>query len=252
METIGQRFLSESMLASAIEGLEDSEIGGVRYLPSIGKLRRNLKSKSRPDSQYIELSLSLSEGEGGERNAALLTNQLVSEMQALRSQKETASVAHRLQLLNEKWEELFKLVRDNENQALEFVRKKGGPGTWNQKLSNAFARRTSLRSQQEGIEWGIEASQLELNHLHTESSRLELRHLQKAIDSLDGPDPIWLSQMEGLVSLKIQKTGLIASGMGDEAPGMQSIDAQIKKNRGGIVGSFSSPACNVTWTTGTN
>ena len=113
METIGQRFLSESMLASAVEGLEDSEIGGVHYLPSIGKLRRNLKSKSRPDSQYIELSLSLSEGEGGERNAALLTNQLTSEMQALRSQKETANVAHRLQLLNEKWEELFKRVGDN-------------------------------------------------------------------------------------------------------------------------------------------
>jgi len=229
METIGQRFLSESILASAIEGLEDSEIDGVRFLPSIGKIRRNLKSKSRPDSQYIELSLSLSEGEGGERNAALLTNQLVSEMQVHRSEKETASVAHRLQLLNEKWEELFKLVRDNENQALKFVRESGGPSTWQQELSNAFARRATLRGQQEQIEWGIKSSQLELRHLQTESSRLEWRHLQTAIDSLDSPDPIWLSQVEGLVSLEIQKAGLMASGTGAKAPGMQSIDAQIQK-----------------------
>ena len=40
METIGQRFLSESILISAIERLEDAQIDGVHYLPSTGKLRR--------------------------------------------------------------------------------------------------------------------------------------------------------------------------------------------------------------------
>ena len=35
--------------------------------------------------------------------------------------------------------------------------------------------------------------------------------------------------MERLIGLKIQKAGLIAAGTGNQAPGMQSIDAQIKK-----------------------
>ena len=117
METIGQRFLSDSMITASIEQLEESGIGGVLYFPPVGKIRRNLKSKSRSDSQFIELSLSLSEREGGERNAALLTNQLVAEMQALRSKKESAKVDQRRQLLQEKWDELFKQVREKEKQA---------------------------------------------------------------------------------------------------------------------------------------
>ena len=226
METIGQRFLSESILISAIERLEDAQIDGIHHLPSTGKLRRNLNARSRPDSQYIELSLQLSEAEGGERNAALLTNQLVSEMQTLRSQKEADTVAHRLELLNEKWEELLENVRFNEGQARKFVREKGGPGTWQQELTHAFTRRAVLRGQREGIEMAIESSSLELEHL-----RSEIGKLQQYIKQTEtvGYDPIWLSQMETLIGLEGEKAGLIAQGMAEKAPRVQSLDAQIEK-----------------------
>ena len=235
METIGQRFLSDSMITASIEQLEESGIGGVLYFPPVGKLRRNLKSKSRSDSQFIELSLSLSEREGGERNAALLTNQLVAEMQALRSKKESAKVDQRRQLLQEKWDELFKQVREKEKQALDFVRENGGPVTWQEELSNASLRRTALRRQQETIEWGIEASQAEFNHLQTEIGGLQ--NYIKLTETV-GHDPIWLSQKERLVGLEVQKVGLLAGGTGDNAPGMQSINAQIDDIKGKLSASI--------------
>ena len=43
-----------------------------------------LKAQLNPDSDYINLSIALTEAEGGERNAALLVNQLVEDMKTLR------------------------------------------------------------------------------------------------------------------------------------------------------------------------
>ena len=225
METIGQRFLSESMITAAIEQLEESEVGGVPHFPSIGKLRRNLKSKSRSDSQYIELSLSLSEGEGGERNAALLVNQLVAEMQAHRREKDTAKLEQRQQLLKETMDELSAQVLGKEQEASEFVRENGGPGTWREKLSSAFQRREALRGNLEQLKWGIGSSEKELEHLGAEIKNH--REYTKLTETM-GTNPIWLSQMERLIALESQKIGLIASGTGKNAPGMQSIEAQIK------------------------
>ena len=225
METVGQRFLSESMITAAIEQLEESEVDGVAHLPPIGKLRRNLKSKSRPDSQYIELSLALSEGEGGERNAALLVNQLVTEMQSHRQIQDYARLERRQQLLQKTMNELLREVVERQGEALEFVRKNGGPGTWREKLASAFQRRAALRGNLEQLKWGIGSSEKELKHLGEEiKNHLEYTKLTETT----GTNPIWLTQMERLIALEVQITGLIASGTGENAPGIQSIKAQIK------------------------
>ena len=230
METIGQRFLSESMITAAIDRLEESEVGGVSYLPPIGKLRRNLKSKSRSDSQYIELSLSLSEEEGGERNAALLTNQLVVEMQALRRQSDTAKLEQRRQLLQEIRGNLSQQIAETERQTSEFVRANGGPGTWRENLSSTFARRALLQGKLEELEWEIGAAQKELNHFRAEIEKHQ-EHTQ--LTETVGANPIWQSQMERLIALENQEIGQIASGVGEDAPGLKSIKAQIEdiKNR---------------------
>ena len=225
METVGQRFLSESMITAAIEQLEDSEIGGVSHLPPVGRLRRNLKSKSRSDSQNIELSLSLSEREGGERNAALLVNQLVAEMQTHREAQNYTKLNQRKQLLLQTMNELRDEVDKKEGEAQQFVRKNGGPGTWREKLASLFLRRTSLRGNLEQIEWGIGSSEKELEHLRAEiENHREYIKLTETV----GTNPIWLTQMERLIALEVQRIGQIASGTGENAPGMQSINAQIE------------------------
>ncbi len=239
METIGQRFLSESMIMAAIEQLEESEIAGVSYLPPVGKLRRNLKSKSRSDSHHIELSLSLSEGEGGERNAALLINHLVAEMQEHRRKQDSDKLKQRQQLLRETMTELRKEVDKKEDQALEFVRQQGGPGTWREKLSSLFLRRASLRGNLEQLELGIGSSEKELEHLREE---IKNHPEYTKLTETTGTNPIWLTQMERLIALEVQRTGLIASGTGENAPGMQSIKAQIKDIEGRLSTSISNEA----------
>ncbi len=225
METVGQRFLSESMITTAIEQLEESGVGGVSYLPPVGKIRKNLKSKSRSDSQYIELSLNLTEQEGGERNAALLTNQLVAEMQDYRRVQDSSKLEQRQKLLYDTMQELRVEIDKRELEASEFVRENGGPGTWREKLSSLFLRRAALRGNQEQLEWGIGSSEKELEHLREEiKNHPEYSKLTETM----GTNPIWLSQMERLIALEVQRTGLIASGIGENAPGMQSIKAQIK------------------------
>ena len=236
METVGQRFLSESMITAAIEQLEESEVGGISYLPPIGKLRQSLRSKSRSDSQYIELSLYLSEAEGGERNAALLTNQLVAEMQEHRRKQDSAKLKQRQQLLHETYTELRKEVNEREDEAQQFVRKNGGPGTWREKLASLFLRRASLRGNLEQLEWGIGSSEKELEHLRAEIKNY--REYTKLTETV-GTNPIWLSQMERLIALEVQRTGLIASGTGENAPGMQSINAQIEEIEGRLSTSIS-------------
>ena len=235
METIGQRFLSESMITAAIDRLEDSEVIGIQHLPPVGKLRRNLKSRIRSDSRNIELSLSLTEEEGGERNAALLVNQLVAEMQAHRGEKDTAKLEQRRRLLQETMDELLNQVGETERGASEFVRTHGGPGTWREKLASAFVRRAALRGNLEQLELGIGSSRKELEHLGA-----EIRNYQEypKLSETVGTNPIWLSQMERLLSLKVQKIGLIAAGTGESAPGILSIDAQIKDIEDKLSGSI--------------
>ena len=88
METISTRFSTESMLNTAIENLEENGYSDAAALfPPVGKLKRVLRAQVNPDSDYIILSVELTEAEGGERNAALLVNQLAKDMQILTTRK---------------------------------------------------------------------------------------------------------------------------------------------------------------------
>ncbi len=227
METIAQRFSTESMLKSAIENLENEKIGGVRYLPSIGKLRQSLKARIIPDTYYIQLSVRLTEEEGGERNAALLMNQLVAEIQSLRRQKKTTEATQLLDLLNRKLTTLFDQVELDEEQALRFARQNGSPLTWFPMLSKLIERRAELREQLEQIKWGLEAAQLELNHLHREIE--EWSEYSKLSETM-GQEAIWQYRREHLESLELQRLGL-TERTSESSPEVKGIDAQIKSLR---------------------
>ena len=100
METISTRFSTESMLNTALENLEENgHVGAVSLFPPIGKLKQMLKAQVSPDSDYIKLSLALTEAEGGERNAALLVNQLASDMQILRHGDEETKLRKLMEFL---------------------------------------------------------------------------------------------------------------------------------------------------------
>ncbi|MCZ6679910.1 MAG: AAA family ATPase [Candidatus Poribacteria bacterium] len=230
METVGQRFSSTSMLASAIEKLEDADIRGARHLPSIPSLKQNLKARIRSDTRYIELSLRLREDEGGERNAALLMNQLIREMQALRSRAERAKADHRREFLDQKLTELLQQVKKQEEAALQFVRKSGSPATLYPRLSSLLEHHTRLRDAQMQIERELGGAQLELKHLRKE---IENYPAYVKLSETTSHDPIWLFQMEKVADLESQRIGL-AQQVGENSPEIKALDAQIADIRSNL------------------
>ena len=103
METISTRFSTESMLNTAIENLEENgHADAAALFPPVGKLKRVLRAQVNPDSDYITLSVELTEAEGGERNAALLVNQLAKDMQMLRRGDEETKLSKLMEFLENK------------------------------------------------------------------------------------------------------------------------------------------------------
>jgi len=168
VETINQRFATDSMLTQAIENLEDANLAGVRYLPPIGYLKKHLTVRSRPDTQYIDISLSLTEEQGGERNAALLINQLVNDLQTMRRQGEMDRSAYRKQLLDEKLNELLDEIKSLEESVFQFARENGTSAVWQAQLSVLLDRQTKLLDLQIQTTSQLKASGLERNYLQAE------------------------------------------------------------------------------------
>jgi capsular exopolysaccharide synthesis family protein len=225
METIGQRFSTESMLASAIDSLEDDGIKGAIYLPPIGQLQRNLKAKIRPDTHYIEVSLDLREAEGGERNAALLTNQLIREFQLLRSREETHKAKYRLQLLDGKIAEFYEQIQAKEAEAIQFALEAGNPATWYPQLSSLLDQHVRLLDQEAQVERNIKVTQLELNRLEEEVANYPE---DIKISEIISHHPIWRSYHEKLISLEQYRVGR-QEQVGDDSLDMRSMDAEIEE-----------------------
>ena len=131
METISARFSTESMLKAAVDNLEESgNAEAVSLLPPAGKLKRMLKAQLNPDADYINLSLALTEVEGGERNAALLVNQLAEDMKTLRRGHEEIKLKKRMELLENKRQEIQTEIEKDSDALLVYVRENGSPETW--------------------------------------------------------------------------------------------------------------------------
>ena len=146
METISVRFSTESMLKTAIENLEENgNADAVALLPPIGKLKRTLKAQLNPDSDYIHLSIALTEAEGGERNAALLVNQLAQDMKTLRRGDEETKLRKRMEFLEEKQGEIQDEIKKNLDTLLQFVRQNGSSEIWVPTLTNLLERYANIR-----------------------------------------------------------------------------------------------------------
>lgn len=224
METISTRFSTESMLNSAIENLEETgNAAAVPLLPSIGKLKRTLKAQVHPGSNYIQLSLELTEAEGGERNAALIVNQLGRDMQTLRRADEETKLVERRQFLETKQQELeFQNEKDLE-AILQFVRQNGSPEIWAPTFTNLLERLARLREQIETTEQQLYATRVQIAYL---KEQLELLPEQTQISETTSFNPVWLYQREKLFNLESQRVA-DAEKVGKNLSELKGLDAQI-------------------------
>ena len=223
MATISERFATESMLNAAIENLEDNELGAVRHLPSIGILKRKLKAQIRPDSDYIELSIELNEDEGGERNAALLVNQLARDMQTLRSESEKTRLARHQDLLENKRDEIDKKIRELIDEILTFVRQNGSPETWYPQLASLLEQHRNLQERLGISELALHTSRGRLDHF---KNRKDTLPKQTKISEIQSNNPIWLYLQEKSIELESQKIG-DAEKAGKSTHELSGLEAQI-------------------------
>ena len=184
--------------------------------------------RSRPDTQYIDISLSLTEEQGGERNAALLINQLVDDLQTMRRQEEMDRSVYRKQLLNEKLDDLLGQLGSLEESVFQFARENGTSAVWQVQLSALLDRQTKLLDLQTQAISQLKASDLERNYLRSEIEKYP--DFVKTVETLsEDPanyDPVWLSYHSVLINLETQRVG-IESRVGETSPELQALDSQI-------------------------
>lgn len=227
MATISERFATESMLNTAVENLEDNELGEVQHLPSVGNLIRRLKAQIRPESDYIELKIELTEAEGGERNAALLVNQLARDMQTLRSQNEKTRLAKRQSFLEQKREgidtEIAKLI----DETLTFIRKNRSPETWYPMLASLLEQHRNLQERLGIAEQALHTAGGRLSHFE---SQLKILPKQTQISETENYNPLWLYLREKEIDLESQRTG-DAEKAGKSSHEISGLNAQIDEIR---------------------
>ena len=189
MATISERFSTESMLNAAVENLEDNELGGVQHLPSVGNLKRKLNAQIHPEADYIELKIDLTEAEGGERNAALLVNQLARNMQTLRSENEKTRLARRQSFLEQKREEIDSEIAKLIDETTIFIRKHKSPETWFPMLASLFEQHRNLQERLGISELALHTASKRLSHFE-----LQLKNLPKQtqISETQNYNPLWV------------------------------------------------------------
>ena len=225
MATISKRFATESMLSAAIENLEDNELGAVQYLPSLGILKRKLKAQIDAEADYIKLSIELTEDEGGERNAALLVNQLARDMQTLRSESEKTRMAKHQNLLENKRDKIDEKIEELVNEILTFVRQNGSPETWYPQLASLLEQHRNLQERLGVAEQALNTARGRLEHF---KDRKDTLPKQTQISESQSNNPIWLYQQEKLIDLESQKIG-DAKKAGTSAYDLSGLDAQINE-----------------------
>ena len=232
METISTRFSTESMLNTAIENLEENGYAEAAALfPPVGKLKRMLKAQVNPDSDYINLSLALTEAEGGERNAALLVNQLASDMQILRLGDKETNLKKRMELIGDKQQEVIAEMEEKSYELLKFVRENGSPETWVPILTNLLERHARVQEKITLNQQQLYATRVYIKHLQ---EQLNLLPKQEQLSETTSHNPVWLFQQEKLFNLESQRVA-DTKKVGTNSSELEGLNAQIdeiqKKNK---------------------
>ncbi len=228
MATISERFSTESMLNTAVENLEENDLVGIQSLPSIGNLKRKLRAQIHPDADYIDLSIELTEAEGGERNAALLVNQLARDMQTLRSENKKTRLAKHQSLLEQKRKDVDKEILQLTDETLEFVRENGSPETWYPQLASLLEHYRNLQERLGTSEQALHTVRGRLTHF---KNRQENLPQQTQISETRNHNPFWLHLREKLTDLESQRIGDTekAGKSSHELSGQEAQIAEIRK-----------------------
>ena len=224
METISTRFSTESMLNTAIENIEENGHSDAAALfPSVGRLKRVVRAQVAPDSDYIILSVELTEAEGGERNAALLVNQLAKDMQILRRGNEETKLSKLMEFLENKQREIEAEIDKDLADILQFVRDNGSAEIWVPKLTNLLEQLTRVRERLEINQQQLYATNAHITYL---KEQLQNQPKQTELSETTSHNPVWLFQQEKLLNLESQRVADVKK-VGTTSSDLEGLNAQI-------------------------
>ena len=127
--------------------------------------------------------------------------------------------------MTEKLADLLDQIQDREDEAFEFVHKRGSPVVWQAEIASSLEQRTELTKAQMEFSQTIESSKTELRRLKEELTKYP--EFTKASESAN-LDPLWSQYQEQLTLLKVAHIGLEAK-LGENAPEIRAHQAQIEE-----------------------
>ena len=151
MQTIVNRLSTRALVSRVYREFMAAEPVGARRLPPVSHLGRSIRPGVEPGSRLITLTVELSEGEGGARNAALLANQLARTLQSQLAEEKVADQLQetgvQLDVLTDKRGDLEKLLSTMRSDILAFAAEHGNPTLWTAELTQLLAREAALRQE---------------------------------------------------------------------------------------------------------
>ncbi|MBM3241078.1 hypothetical protein FJZ31_32745 [Candidatus Poribacteria bacterium] len=222
METINRWLLTESLLHSVIENLEQNKMRGVEYFPSVGVLKRRIHAEIVPDTRWISVSIRMTEQEGGERNAAIFINNLVEMLQNVLDEEQSSEAQLRMSVIKKELDALKVSLSEQEQKLLAFMKQYGMPNLWYERLSQKLTERRDVVEQREQVYAALSNSEIELDKLQKELENYpELVEYSRTISD----NPLWIKQVTDLDDIEV-KIADTKARLGPESPDLKGLEAQ--------------------------
>lgn len=244
METINRWLLTEYLLQSVIESLEQNKVKGVEYLPPIGSLKRRISAQIVTDTRFINVSIRMKEHEGGERNAAIFINELVGMLQNVLDEEQNSEAQLRMSVLKKELDNLKLSLSEQEQRLLAFMRQYGVPNLWYERLSQKLGERRDVVELREQTYLALSNSELELDKLREELENYpELIEYSRTISD----NPLWVKQLTGLddINVKIADTKV---RLGPESPDLRGLEAQKRERESNLQNLMNKTTSSITQT----
>jgi len=176
------------------------EVRGAEFLPPVGALKARLEAQVVSSSRLISISVHLKEEEGGERNAAILINKLIEQLQSDISKEEKSETQSRMgivgKVIDEMVIELNGEKQKKQNELFDFMEQNGIPRIWREEFTQILTERRKSEVLIENTTDSIKVAKLELEKLGDELKKHpELVEYSQTLTE----NPVLLGLMENLL-----------------------------------------------------
>jgi len=224
METICRRFTSRTLLSETIRNLKRRVPDMDGYLDTPEALAPRIEARIVPDTRMIEVAVRMRRDEGGSQSAARIANELVSVMQAHRSEKTDAEMERRQDFIDGKLDDAVSRIHDSDDKIRQFVKDSGDALVWSTYANYLMARLANLVKLKEESSVLLIAEQEKLDDL-----KIRLADEPEWVENSRtySKDPLWEKGRTDLLDLRRMLASKL-SKYGKNNFEVKVLEAQVK------------------------